>query len=85
MSKTLRLASDKRDFIRLGKESGVSKELVKITGDHVFRGGEPRDLVWVWQAFDEIGIRRDLKRRWFHCWRSLIGKPIPEDLKKKEA
>ena len=60
-------------FIQLGKTTGISPpELIKQTADHVWNGGDFRDLDWVAKAFIEMGIRKDLRERWFHSWRSSL-------------
>lgn len=68
-------------FIHLGKITGVSPpELIKQTADHVWNGGEFTDLDWVARAFQEMGIRQDLRNRWWHSWRTYLHQPIPTQL-----
>jgi hypothetical protein len=68
-------------FISLGKQTGVSPpELIKQTTDHVWAGGDFTDLDWVARAFQEMGIRQDLRNRWWHSWRSSLKQPIPSQL-----
>lgn len=64
-------------FIHLGKITGVSPpELIKQTADHIWNGGDFRDLDWVAKAFIEMGIRKDLRERWFHSWRSSLHQGV---------
>jgi len=70
-----------QQFIRLGKMTGVSPpELIKQTADHVWSGGDYKDLEWVARAFQEMGIRQDLRGRWWHSWRSYLHQPIPTEV-----
>lgn len=70
-----------QQFIRLGKMTGVSPPaLIKQTADHVWNGGDYRDLEWVARAFQEMGVRQDLRQRWWHSWRSYLHQPIPAEL-----
>jgi hypothetical protein len=65
-------------FIQLGKMHGVSPpELIKLAADHVWAGGDFKDLDWVAKAFDEMGVRTDLRNRWWHSWRVYLHQPIP--------
>lgn len=67
-----------QQFIQLGKMHGVSPpELIKVTADHVWKGGDFKDLDWIAKAFDEMGVRTDLRNRWWHSWRVKLGQPIP--------
>ncbi len=68
-------------FLRLGKQTGVYPlVLIKQTADHIWDGGDYRDLKWVAQGLAEMGIRSDLFNRWFHSWRSYLKKAMPSDL-----
>jgi len=70
-----------QQFIHLGKITGVSPpELIKQTADHVWNGGEYKDLDWVARAFQEMGIRQDLRNRWWHSWRTYMHQPIPSQI-----
>jgi predicted transcriptional regulator len=70
-----------QQFMRLGKQTGVVPlSLIKLTAEHVWDGGNFRDMKWVAQAMIEMGIREDLRGRWFHAWRAKIHQPIPTDL-----
>jgi len=67
-----------QQFIKLGKTTGVTPyQLIKQTADHVWRGGDYRDLEWVAKAFQEMDIRSDLAKRWWHSWRSYLHQPVP--------
>jgi len=68
-------------FMRLGKNVGViPMNLIKVTADHVWNGGDYQDLKWVAQALQEMGIQRDLANRWFNTWRSHLKQPMPTGL-----
>lgn len=68
-------------FISLGKMTGVSPvELIMQTAQHVWAGGKYNDLEWVARAFQEMGIRQDLRNRWWHSWRSFLQEPLPQQL-----
>ena len=68
-------------FISLGKITGISPpELIKQTADHVWNGGDFTDLDWVARAFQEMGIRQDLRNRWWHSWRTFLHQPIPSHM-----
>jgi len=70
-----------QQFIKMGKDTGVVPlALIEQVATHVWRGGDYKDLDWVWQGIAEMGIRPDLARRWFHSWRSFLHQPIPADL-----
>lgn len=68
-------------FIHLGKITGVSPpELIKQTADHVWNGGDFTDLDWVARAFQEMGVRQDLRNRWWHSWRTYLHQPMPSSM-----
>lgn len=70
-----------QQFIKMGKDTGVVPlALIEQVATHIWRGGDYRDLKWVWQGITEMGIRPDLARRWFHSWRSFLHQPIPLEL-----
>ena len=70
-----------QQFISLGKMTGVSpSELLIQTGKHVWNGGDYTDLDWVARAFQEMGIRQDLRNRWWHSWRTYLHQPMPSQL-----
>jgi len=70
----------KEQFADLGKKCGVvPKEFLELIVAHVWQGGSPQDLKWVEEALDQMGLRRDLRVRWWHSWRSFLGLPIPKD------
>lgn len=70
-----------QQFLKLGKQTGVVPlPLIKQTADHVWSGGDFRDLRWVAVALQQMGIRQDLRSRWFHSWRSYLRQPLPTEL-----
>ena len=70
-----------QQFLKLGQMHGVSPaELLKVVADHVWKGGDYNDLDWVAKAFDEMGVRSDLSRRWWHSWRVFLHQPIPAQM-----
>ena len=74
-------ATDFDHFMSLGKKIGVTGNLIDVTANHVWAGGDFRDLTWVWSALGEMGIRQDLKGRWWNAWRSFLKQGIPPELK----
>jgi len=74
-------ATEYQKFLSLGKQSGVANlPLIKQTTEHIWAGGDVRDLTWVGRGLQEMGIRQDVLRRWFHSWRSYLNQPLPTDL-----
>jgi len=74
-------ATEYQQFLMTGKRTGVTPlALVKQTADHIWAGGDFRDLTWVALGLQEMGIRQDLRSRWFHSWRSYLKQPLPIDL-----
>ncbi|MBA7576942.1 hypothetical protein ES708_18788 [subsurface metagenome] len=70
-----------QQFIEMGKTTGVVPlALLEQTANHIWRGGDFRDLVWVWKGLTEMGIRHDLAQRWWHSWRSYLHQAIPTEL-----
>lgn len=70
-----------KQFERLGALSGcVPATLIKQTADYVFEGGDYKDMKWVAQAMQELGIQHDVRSRWWHCWRGKMRQGIPTDL-----
>ena len=70
-----------QQFIEMGKTTGVVPlALIEQTTNHIWRGGDFRDLTWVWKGLTEMGIRPDLAQRWFHSWRSYLHQAIPPEL-----
>lgn len=70
-----------QQFLRLGKNIGVVPiTLIKVTTEHVWNGGDFRDLKWVAQALQGMGIQRDLAIRWLNAWGSHLKQPMPTDL-----
>lgn len=74
-------ATEYQQFLMTGKRTGVNPlPLIKQTADHIWAGGDFRDLAWVALGLQEMGIRQDLRSRWFHSWRSYLKQPLPTDL-----
>jgi len=70
-----------QQFLRLGKSVGVVPlDLIKVTGNHVWDGGDYKDLKWVAVALQGMGIQRDLASRWLNAWGSHLKLPPPADL-----
>jgi len=70
-----------QQFMKFGMHTGVVPlGLIQQTAAHVWDGGDFHDLKWVAQAMQEMGIRQDLRGRWFHRWRSYLKAAIPTDL-----
>lgn len=70
-----------QQFIEMGKITGVVPvALLEQTANHIWRGGDFRDLVWVWKGLTEMGIRHDLAQRWWHSWRSYLHQAVPPEL-----
>lgn len=70
-----------QQFLRLGMNVGVVPlNLIKITTDHIWSGGNYEDLRWVALGFQQMGIQRDLANRWLHAWGSHLKQPVPADL-----
>ncbi|MBA7469510.1 hypothetical protein ES707_04781 [subsurface metagenome] len=70
-----------QQFVQMGKITGVVPQaLIEQVATHIWRGGDFRDLTWVWKGLTEMGIRPDLAQRWFHSWRSFLHQAIPPDL-----
>jgi len=74
-------SSNRDDFILMAMKAGLTPpELLELTVDHIWRGGDPEDLKWVAKGLQQMGIRRDIASRLFHAWRSFLGKDLPEGL-----
>lgn len=70
-----------QQFVQMGKITGVVPQaLIEQVTTHIWRGGDFRDLTWVWKGLTEMGIRPDLAQRWFHSWRSFLHQAIPPEL-----
>ena len=70
-------------FKYLGKKIGILGDLIDVTTDHVWNGGDYTDITWVWNAMGEMGIRPDLKNRWCNAWRTSLKQPVPPELKEQ--
>lgn len=80
-SKIAVATTEKQQFLRLGKLSGVVPlSLIVQTADYVWEGGDYKDMAWVAQAMQELGLDKDVRLRWWHCWRAKMRQPIPSDL-----
>lgn len=74
-------ATEYQKFLQFGKRIGVTPlNLIKVTADHIWDGGDYKDLVWVAKGMQEMDIQRDLRGRWFNRWRSYLKQGIPTDL-----
>lgn len=70
-----------QQFVSMGQITGVvPMALISQTATHIWRGGDFRDLTWVWKGLTEMGIRPDLAQRWFHSWRSYLHQAVPSEL-----
>jgi predicted transcriptional regulator len=68
-------------FISLGKTTGIlPPELLKQTADHIWNGGDYRDLDWVAKGMKQMGVRQDLISRFWHSWRTYLQIPFPGEL-----
>ena len=67
-------------FKNYGIRIGVKKDIVSLVQEHVWNGGEPKDLNWVKKALAEMNIPSDLAGRWLSVWRTYLLRGIsPED------
>lgn len=74
-------STEYQQFIKFGRQTGVTPEaLIQQTAAHIWAGGSYTDLKWVAQGLQQMGIRQDLRNRWFHSWRSYLKQGIPSDL-----
>lgn len=61
-------------FREIGEKAGYNvTELRDMASDHVWDGGDPRDMKWVEQALNEMGVREDIAKRWLNRWGSYLG------------
>ncbi len=74
-------ATDYEHFKYLAIKIGIPGDLIDVTTEHVWNGGDYREMSWVWTALGEMGIRQDLKQRWWNAWRSYLKQGIPPELK----
>ncbi len=72
-----------QQFITFGQRIGVKADLVALTAEHVWRGGNYTNLTWVWKAMMEQGVRSDMAKRWWHNWRSYLHQAVPPDLEQE--
>ncbi|MFB0559544.1 MAG: hypothetical protein ACETVS_03310 [Dehalococcoidales bacterium] len=74
-------STEYQQFIKYAKMTGVVPEtLILQTAEHVWKGGDYRDIVWVAKAMQEMGIRTDLAGRWLNSWRTYLHQPMPKGL-----
>jgi len=67
-------------FVSFAKKVGISPpELISVTVDHIWEGGDFRDLTWVAKGLNEMGISQDKRERLFNRWRSYLHQPIPSE------
>jgi hypothetical protein len=60
-------------FIEMGKKVGISKEeLIKVTADHIFEGGDFRNMDWVWKGMASMQIPKEFAMRWANRWMSYL-------------
>jgi len=70
-----------QQFLEMGRVTGVvPMALIAQVATHIWRGGDFRNLVWVWKGLTDMGIRSDLAQRWWHSWRSFLRQAVPEEL-----
>jgi len=77
--------TDYQQFLNRGITIGVDTKqpgLAALVADHVFGGGDYKDMDWVWQALNEMAIRPDYKDRWFNTWRSYCHRGTPGSIAK---
>ena len=73
--------TERHQFFRLGRSIGViPANLIEVTTEHIWSGGDYQDLKWVAKGLQDMGIQRDLANRWFHAWASHLKQPLPTDL-----
>lgn len=74
-------STEYQQFVKFGRQTGVTPEaLIQQTTAHIWAGGSYTDLKWVALGLQQMGIRQDLRNRWFHSWRSYLKQPIPLDI-----
>jgi hypothetical protein len=68
------MEATKENFRELGKKCGVHPQnLVDLTTDYVWQGGDPQDMKWVKKALRDMELRDDLSNRWYKAWRAFLG------------
>jgi len=77
--------TDQQVFIKYGLDIGIAPQTVNLVANHIWRGGAPTDLEWVWQGLLQMGIRIDIAPRWWHAWRSYLQQPIPPSVQNEIA
>ena len=66
-------------FKNYGIRIGVKKDIVSLVQEHVWNGGDPKDLNWVKKALAEMNIASDLAGRWISVWRTYLLRGITSD------
>ena len=67
-------------FKNYGIRIGVKRDIVALVQEHIWNGGEPKDLNWVKKALAEMNIPSDLAGRWLSVWRTYLLRGIlPDD------
>lgn len=74
------LVTDYQIFMQKGSLIGIPENVVSMTAEHIWNGGSYQDLKWVWEALGQMNIRADLKKRWWHSWRTFLDQGIPPEL-----
>ncbi|MFH1763649.1 MAG: hypothetical protein ABIF09_05590 [Gemmatimonadota bacterium] len=68
--------TDFQRFIQIGKQVGIAPpQLITLTANHVWNGGDYRDMKWVAQGMQQMAIRTDLASRWVNAWRTWLRTP----------
>lgn len=72
-------------FEGFGRAIGINPQMLELVSDYVFRGGSPKDLKWVHQAFADMNITKDKADIWWNKWRVYCGVAVPLDLPDMET
>jgi len=73
-------ATEQGQFIKLAKNIGITPEsFIMVLAEHVWNGGDFRDLTWVAKALVEMNVRQELRERLHNAWRSYLHQPISQD------
>ncbi|MDP2659398.1 MAG: MarR family transcriptional regulator [Dehalococcoidia bacterium] len=61
-------------FKRIGAQIGIEhKGKLRVAVDHIWRGGNWRDMEWVRAGLVQMGIREDLVEPWVNAWTSYLS------------
>lgn len=66
-------------FEAIGRRIGISPDRITLASDQVWSQNY-EDIIWVWEALLQVGIRKDLARSWANSWRAHLQKGIPPEL-----